>query len=137
ITNSGTTALRDVAVTETTDGVSVDTTALYNLGARFGPGESRTRYYTNSCPADTVTMVTVTGRPSQNAPLVYSTSTAVAWVDPELPLSIRPSGANFVIEWPTASSAGFVLQTTTSLKPPVVWSNVATNPANPYVIINS
>ena len=77
ITNSGTTTLRDVTVVETTDGVSRETTGLFNLGAqsRLSPGQSRTRYYTNTCPADSITTVTVSGKPSQNATPIFATST--------------------------------------------------------------
>ncbi len=139
ITNSGTTGLRDVVVIETTDGVARDTTSLYRLGSqnRLSAGQSATRYYTNSVSADSVTMVTVSGKPSQNSTPVFATSTAVAWVNTELPLTIRPSGNNYQLQWPTAASAGFILQSTTSLKPPISWNTIATNPPNPFVITNS
>lgn len=46
-------------------------------------------------------------------------------------LTITVSGTNAILTWP-ASGAGFVLQSTTTLGPPVVWSPVAPSP----VIVN-
>jgi uncharacterized repeat protein (TIGR03803 family) len=46
-------------------------------------------------------------------------------------LTIIPSGANVILTWPT-NAAGFTLQSTTNLVPPVVWSTVSPGP----VVVN-
>ena len=50
---------------------------------------------------------------------------------PPLQLTIFPSGANVILTWPT-NAAGFTLQSTTNLNPPIVWSPVSPAP----VVVN-
>jgi hypothetical protein len=46
---------------------------------------------------------------------------------PRARLTIIPSRANLILTWP-AAAAGFTLQSTTNLVPPVVWSTVSPGP---------
>lgn len=51
--------------------------------------------------------------------------TPVATVVVPISLTIQKSGGSVVISWPTSGSAGFNLQTASSLSAPIGWSNVA------------
>jgi uncharacterized delta-60 repeat protein/uncharacterized repeat protein (TIGR01451 family) len=68
---------------------------------------------------------------SVNDPLKGNNSASVKTVVQWVPLTVATSAGNLTFSWP-AQAAGYVLQSTTSLTPPVVWTPV-TNPA-PQVI---
>ena len=53
--------------------------------------------------------------------------TPVEIVSPPPQISMIPYGANVILAW-TTNAVGFVLQSTTNLTPPVVWSTVTPGP---------
>jgi uncharacterized repeat protein (TIGR01451 family) len=65
-------------------------------------------------------------------PLKANNSASIKTVVIPVVVNLSISGANLVISWP-AEAAGYYLETTSSLRPPTVWTQV-TNP--PPVIIN-
>jgi hypothetical protein len=138
IMNPGTAILTNLSVWEHTGTVWTDVSRQYFApSAQLRPNGSVTLYRTNTWGLDTIDTVIVSGQSKQDGTLVTASSTAMASVDLELQLSIRRVGATFVLEWPPSTPPGFVLESTTSLKPPASWSVIASNPSNPFVITNT
>jgi len=82
VTNCGSVTLSNLSVINTT-GTATDNTALYFApGAKLAPGQSVTRYYTNTCASDTANTVIVTGTSVGDGSPTFASSCAMASVVP-------------------------------------------------------
>jgi hypothetical protein len=108
--------------------VAVCTSAVDNVQHLFVPGLPPGRYDLQ---------VLKTGGSYVSASETY----ALAFEFFSLPLTVVKSGTNIFLKWPVYP-AGFVVQSTTNLAPPVVWNSLSnlvatvTNNQN-YVILNA
>ena len=140
ITNAGTVTLTNLAVAGTSDTFLADATSLYfEVGAALPPGGAVVRYSTNTLGGDTIQSILVFGNSTLNGDLVLANSSSMASVSPaemHPELSLLRSGGNWILSWPVETSPDFLLETTTSLGSPVLWSTVP-NASNPFVLPNT
>ena len=137
ITNCGAVTLSNLSVAETTDSILDDTTGVYfAAGATLLPGDSTTRYYTNTLGADSIHSIVVSANSPATADLAVANSSAMvslSLADLNPRLSIYQAGKQTLLSWPIDAAPDALLETTTSLIPPVIWSSVP-NATTPFVL---
>jgi hypothetical protein len=110
ISNPGLVTLTDLSVLETTGAIMSNTTSKYfSPGATLPPGGSFTKYSTNICTMDTVKMITVSGKSSQDGKSLFAGGTAMALVAITQPTGLKatPANAKVSLSWNALSGATY------------------------------
>jgi hypothetical protein len=89
---------------------------------------------TNTWNEDTIITFLVYGNSQQDGTEVMASSTALAAVELQIPLSIHRVGTSYILQWAPSAPSGMVLEASTRLGPSATWTVIASNPANPYTL---
>jgi hypothetical protein len=98
-----------------------------NLGSINSGGQAVASISVRPLVSDTLTNTTTCGSATVFDPLKGNNTVSVKTIVQTPPMSIVRSGNNIVISWPL-DGGNYVLERTTSVSPPVVWTTVTFPP---------